>query len=154
MSYLSSCVWLHSVWQSLGPSTLLQMASFGSLLWLSDVPRPLCQSLPCGRLGCFPPGHCKQCCSENWAAGVFLNCFLLGVCPGVRWSYGSSIFSVLRNHHTILHSSWINLHSRQQCWKSPLLHTLSSTYCLQSFWWCPFWPVWVDTSLWFWFAFL
>ena len=35
----------------------------------------------------------------------------------------------------------------------PFLHTLSSTYCLSTFWW-PFWLVWGDISLWFWFAFL
>ena len=28
----------------------------------------------------------------------------------------------------------------------PFLHTLSSIYCLKSFWWQPVWPVWHDTS--------
>ena len=32
--YLSFSVWLHSVWQSLGPFMLLQMALFCSFLWL------------------------------------------------------------------------------------------------------------------------
>ena len=32
----------------------------------------------------------------------------------------------------------------------PFLHTLSSIYHLQIFWWWPFWPVWSDTSLYFW----
>ena len=36
----------------------------------------------------------------------------------------------------------------------PLLRTLSSIYCLLTFWRWPFWPVWDCTSLWFWFAFL
>ena len=31
----------------------------------------------------------------------------------------------------------------------PFLHTLSSIYCLQIFWWQPFWPAWDGTSLWF-----
>ena len=31
------------------------------------------------------------------------------------------------------------------------LHTFSSIYCLLTFWWWPFWQVWGDISLYFWF---
>ena len=54
---------------------------------------------------------------------------------GIALSYGSSIFSFIRNLHSVLIIAVPIYISINSLWGFPFLHTLSSIYCLHIFWW-------------------
>ena len=82
-------------------------------------------------------------------------CFFFRYMPRSRitGSYGSSIFSFRETSilFSIVAAQIYIPIKRVQGF--PFLHILANICYLCSFWWKPFWQVWSDISLWFWFVF-
>ena len=90
---------LHSVWQTLGPSTSLQMTQFQSFLWLSNsivytYHIFFIHSSVDGHLGCFHVLAIVKSAAVNIVVHDSFQIMVSSVVPssGIAGSYGSSIF--------------------------------------------------------------
>ena len=123
------------------------MTQFCSFLWLSNIPYTHTHThiyIP----HLYPfiwtfrfllcPGHCKYCCNEHWGTCVFFELwFSQGICPVVGLlGHMVVLFPVSQGISILFSLTAVLVYiPANNVGGFPFLHTLSSIYYLQTFWW-------------------